>query len=74
MDSSFDCKELRDEIFKIISSRCKGCIYDCPSQKYHSYCLDKCKFDIEEIVVEAKKNLHDSRNDQQRSTQNEHIN
>ncbi len=32
-----------------IKKRCEGCIYNCQSQRDHSYCLLDCEEDIKEL-------------------------
>lgn len=72
MDTKF--RELREEVYKVISSRCVGCINDHPSQKYHNYCLSDCNEDFDIILAIAKANINGRSNDQTIQTQEQQHN
>lgn len=58
MEREQDLKALiRMEMWNIVRRTCDGCIYDEPSQRYHSYCLIDCKKDHQEILEQALDNL-----------------
>ena len=50
-------KELKEEVDRIIQSRCIGCVHDDLSKKYHNYCLLYCSNEFYEIVKIATKNI-----------------
>ena len=50
-------RELKEEVDRIIQSRCIGCVHNDSSQKYHNYCLLYCSNDFYEIVEIARKNI-----------------